>query len=510
MNCEIIINATSYETRVALLENGQVAELYIERKRNASLVGNIYKGKIARILPGMQSAFVDIGLEKAAFLHVSDVFTDLMDYQGVLDEVEGQLPVEENVDSLPLSGKNRNEHHPIEETLQEGQEVMVQVSKDPLGTKGARVTTYTTIPGRYLVLMPNVEHIGISRRLTNEEERERLRTVVEKLKKPGYGYIARTMSEECSDNELARDMEFLHLLWENIRNKNERVSAPCMLYNDLDLAFRSIRDLLHNDVDHLIIDSDKEYQRLLDFVRNYFPKLESRIEHYDGNEPVFDVFGIELDISRALGRKVWLKSGGYIVIDQTEALVTIDVNTGKYVGKETLEDTILKTNLEAVKEIAYQIRLRNLGGIIIIDYIDMEREENRQKLFSDFSEAMARDRAKNTILNVSELGLVQMTRKRVRKSLERTLCEACPYCEAKGRIKSAITVCYEILRKLHRMSPSMTGARFIVSAHPSVIDLLYDEEHLGLEELEKQYNLHVTLKSDPSLHQEKFEIKQLH
>ena len=502
MNCEIVINATSYETRVALLENGQVAELYIERKRNASLVGNIYKGKVARILPGMQSAFVDIGFEKAAFLHVSDVFTDLMDYQGLVDE-------EEDLDSLQ-PGRNRTEHHPIEETLQEGQEVMVQVSKDPLGTKGARVTTYVTIPGRYLVLMPNVEHIGVSRRLINEAERERLRAIVEKLKKTGYGYIARTMSEDCSEDELASDMEFLHLLWENIRNKHERVSAPCMLYNDLDLAFRSIRDLLHHNVDRLVIDSDKEYQRLLEFVRNYFPKLEIKIEHYDGNEPVFDVFGIELDISRAIGRKVWLKSGGYIVIDQTEALVTIDVNTGKYVGKETLEDTILKTNLEAVKEIAYQIRLRNLGGIIIIDYIDMEREENRQKLFTAFSEAMSRDRAKNTILNVSELGLVQMTRKRVRKSLERVLCEPCPYCEAKGMVKSSMTVCYEILRKLHRMSPSMLGAKFIVSAHPSVIDLLYDEEQLGLEELENRYNLHVTLTSDPMLHQENFEIKHLH
>jgi len=497
MSSEIVINSISYETRVALLENGQAAELYIERKRDSSLVGNIYKGRVARILPGMQSAFIDIGLDKAAFLYVSDATSGHDDYSGIIDD---------SSDDMRPSG----EHRPIEEILQEGQDVMVQVSKDPIGTKGARVTTYCTLPGRYLVLMPDVDHVGVSRRLTDDAERDRLRAMALKLKTPGYGYIVRTVSEGCSEEELAGDMEFLKLLWENIIKKNERVSAPQMLYSDLDLAFRSIRDLLSHEVERLVVDSADEYNRLLDFVRSYFPKLETRIEMYEDDEPVFDAFGIELDISRALGRKVWLKSGGYIVIDQTEALTTVDVNTGKYVGKETLEDTILKTNLEAVKEIAYQIRLRNLGGIIIIDFIDMEKEENRQKLFSAFREAMSRDRAKNMILNVSELGLVQMTRKRVRESLERVLCEPCPYCEAKGVVKSTISVCYEILRKLRRMGPSMTGARLVVMAHPSVIDLLYDEEHGGLEALEHRYRLHVTLKSDPSNHQEHFEIRQMH
>lgn len=501
MDSEIVINATSYETRVALLEGGQVAELYIERKRDASLVGNIYKGRVARILPGMQSAFVDIGLEKAAFLYVSDVFTDLMDVQGLMDEEENELQI---------NNRGRTEHLPIEELLQEGQEVMVQVSKDPIGTKGARVTTYATLPGRYLVLMPNVAHIGVSRRLTDERERERLKAMVENLGREGFGYIVRTVSEGCSEAEFKGDMDFLHLLWDNVKTKNEHVSGPTLLYSDLDLAFRSIRDLLNDQVDRLVIDSEEEHARLLEFVRTYFPKLESKIELYEGDEPEFDAFGIELDISRALGRKVWLKSGGYIVIDQTEALITVDVNTGKYVGKETLEETILKTNLEAVKEIAYQIRLRNLGGIIIIDYIDMEKEENRQKLLAAFREAMSRDRAKSTILEVSELGLVQMTRKRVRESLERVLCEPCPYCESKGVVKSSLTVCYEILRKIRRMGPSAKGARLLVVAHPYVIDLLYDEEHFGLETLEKRYNMHVTLKSEPALHQENYEIKQLH
>jgi len=502
MNSEIVINANDHETRVALLENGQMAELYIERKRDASLVGNIYKGRIARILPGMQSAFIDVGLDKAAFLYVSDVFNDYMAYPGLVDEED---------EDVHLNGKQRSDHHaPIEDLLQEGQEIMVQVSKDPIGTKGARVTTYVTLPGRYLVLMPNVEHIGVSRRLTDEAERDRLRSMVQALGRKGCGYIVRTVSEGCLEEDIAKDMEFLHLLWENVQRKNETSSAPNMLYSDLDLAFRSIRDLLRQDVSRLVIDSSREYERILEFVRTYFPKLESKIELYESDEPIFDAFGIELDISRALGRKVWLKSGGYIVIDQTEALTTVDVNTGKYVGKETLEDTILKTNLEAVKEIAYQIRLRNLGGIIIIDFIDREKEENRQKLLAAFREAMEPDRAKNTILEVSELGLVQMTRKRVRESLERVLCEPCPYCEAKGVVKSAVTVCYEILSKLRRMGPTMRGARLLVLAHPSVIDLLYDEEQRGLEQLEKRYGLHVTLKSDSSLHQENFEIKPMH
>ena len=498
---EILINVTREEIRVGLLEGGQVVEFYVERKRDVSLVGNIYKGRVVKILPGMQSAFVDIGLEKAAFLYVADIMTDLEDYAPFLEEEEKQ-------NSLELFSRRGRQDLPIEEIIQEGQEILVQVSKDPIGSKGARVTSYVTLPGRYLVLMPNVEHIGISRRISDEEERARLRAILETMKQKGFGFIIRTASEGCTEEELKKDMEFLLLLWENIQGKRDRVVAPNLLYSDLDLTFRSVRDLMSHDVERLVIDSEDEADRVKEFVRSYFPKLLSKIELYSDREPLFDAFGIELDISRALGRRVWLKSGGYIVIDQTEAMTVIDVNTGKFVGKEDLEDTILKTNLEAVKEIAYQIRLRNLGGIIIIDFIDMEKIENREKVFNAFAEAMKKDRAKNTILHISELGLIQMTRKRVRESLGRTLCEACPYCEGKGFVKSPTTLCYEIFRKISKIAQH-GGEKIIVTAHPVVAELLSDEERSGLEEIEGKYGVKVIVKEDSKLHQENYEVIQL-
>ncbi|HDK17437.1 MAG TPA: Rne/Rng family ribonuclease, partial [Nitrospirae bacterium] len=346
---EIIINASGEETRAALLESGQLAELYIERKKDTSFVGNVYRGRVVKILPGMQSAFVDVGLEKAAFLHVADVYSSL-DYSVFGEDIEETIP----------------HHLPIEDLLQEGEEVMVQVSKDPIGTKGARVTSYVTFPGRYLVLMPGVEHIGISRRISDEDERARLKDLVSSLKPENIGLIIRTASEGCTEEEIKKDIDFLMLVWENIQSKKDKVNAPNLLYSDIDLALRIVRDLLGHDVDRLIIDSENEYQKLVEFVNTYFPKLISKLELYEGDEPIFDAYGIEIEISKTLGKRVWLKSGGYIVIDQTEALTSIDVNTGKYVGKASLEDTLLKTNLEAVREIAYQIRLRNLGGIIII------------------------------------------------------------------------------------------------------------------------------------------------
>ena len=496
-----MINVTREEIRVGLLEGGQVVEFYVERKRDVSLVGNIYKGRVVKILPGMQSAFVDIALEKAAFLYVADIMTDLEDYAPFLEEEEKQH-------SLELFSRRGRQDLPIEEIIQEGQEILVQVSKDPIGSKGARVTSYVTLPGRYLVVMPNVEHVGISRRISDEEERGRLRGILETMKPKGFGFIIRTASEGCTEEELKKDMEFLLLLWENIQGKRDRVVAPNLLYSDLDLAFRSVRDLMSHDVERLVIDSEDEADRVKEFVKSYFPKLLSKIEFYADREPIFDAFGIELDISRALGRRVWLKSGGYIVIDQTEAMTVIDVNTGKFVGKEDLEDTILKTNLEAVKEIAYQIRLRNLGGIIIIDFIDMERIENREKVFNAFAEAMKRDRAKNTILHISELGLIQMTRKRVRESLGRTLCEACPYCEGKGFVKSPTTLCYEIFRKIAKIAQH-GGEKIIVTAHPTVAELLSDEERSGLEEIESKHGVKVIVKEDAKLHQENYEVIQL-
>ncbi|MBI4824614.1 MAG: Rne/Rng family ribonuclease [Nitrospirae bacterium] len=502
MTSSILINVTREEMRVALLEGGQVVEFYLERKRDASLVGNIYKGRVIKILPGMRSAFVDIGLGKSAFLYVADIRTDI-------EEDFAKFLEEEKIHAIELyPPKSRHDLH-IDELIQEGQEILVQVAKDPIGTKGARVTSYITIPGRYLVLMPNVEHVGVSRRIENEEERARLKSIVETLRPKGFGLIVRTVSELSEQEELKRDLEFLIHVWEDIqRKKDNATTTPSLLYSDLDLSLRSVRDLMGQDVDRLIIDSASEFDHIKEFVNTYFPKLSTKIQLYEAEEPIFDAYGIEVDISRALGRRIWLKSGGYIVIDHTEAMAVIDVNTGKFVGKEDLEDTILKTNLEAVKEIAYQIRLRNIGGIIIIDFIDMEKLENRQKVFNAFSEAMAKDRSKNTISHISELGLIQMTRKRVRESVSRILSEPCPYCEGRGLVKSARTLCYEIFRKVKKIA-GPEGTKIVIRAHPTVAELLADEERQGLEELEGQFKVKIVVTEDPELHQENYEVTRL-
>jgi ribonuclease G len=370
------------------------------------------------------------------------------------------------------------------------------------------VTSYITLPGRYVVLMPNMEHIGISRRIENEESRSALKATAAEIRPKGYGLIMRTASEDATTEETKRDLDFLLLLWDNIQKRKEKASAPNLLYSDLDLVFRSVRDFMGQDVERLVIDSTEEFERLKEFSRTYFPRLLDRIELYEGREPIFDAFGIELDISRALGRRVWLKSGGYIIIDQTEAMTVIDVNTGKFVGKESLEDTILKTNLEAVKEIAYQIRLRNLGGIIIIDFIDMEKQENREKVFAAFVETMKKDRAKNTIYSISELGIIQMTRKRVRESLGHVLCDQCPYCEGKGFIKSPRTVAYEIFRKLKKMNLS-SGSTALIKAHPVVAELMADDERQSMEEIESSYGIKLIVKENPACHQENYEINVL-
>jgi ribonuclease G len=498
MQNEILINVTLDEVRVGVLEGGQLVEFYVERKKEASLVGNIYKGRVVKILPGMQSAFVDIGLEKAAFLYVDDIKTDNEDFAHLFDVVVVEEPIE-------IPTRRLKSDLSINELIQEGQEVLVQVSKDPLGTKGARSTSYIAIPGRYLVLMPTIEHIGISRRIVVQENRQRLKSIVEEIKPKGYGLIVRTASENAVKDEIRKDLEFLTLVWDNILKKKEKVSAPSLLYSDLDLVFRSVRDLLNNEVSRLVIDSRDEYENILDFVKNFLPKLIDKIELFDRKDSLFEVFGVELDVYKGLDRKVWLKSGGYIVIDQTEAMTVIDVNTGKYVGKEDLEDTILKTNLEAVKEIAYQIRLRNLGGIIIIDFIDMERIENRDKVYVAFVDAMKKDRAKNTIFNISELGLIQMTRKRIRESLGRMLCESCPMCEGKGFVKSPKTVSYEIFRKIKKTSIHK-GSKVIITAHPLVADFLSEDQRVGLEEFEVTHGTEIIVKADSRLRRENFDI----
>ncbi len=498
MPSEIIVNAGREETRVALLENGLVTEIFIDRKKDRGIAGNVYKGRVVKVLPGMQAAFIDIGLEKSAFLYVGDVFDSASEYAPMMDDDGLELEVEPK--------RKRPHANQIEDLLQEGQEILVQVSKEPISTKGARVTTYISMPGRYLVLMPGINHIGVSRRIENVDERKRLRDIVERLKKPNTGYIIRTASERRSEEEFTADIEFLARLWDNVQRKKEKASAPALLHNELDLVFRVIRDVFTRDVDRMIIDSPEEYQRVKEFIDSYAPQLSRRVRQYEQDEPIFDHYGVEIEISRALGRKVWLKSGGYIIIDQTEALTTIDVNTGRYVGKRTLEDTILKTNLEAVREIAYQLRLRNIGGIIILDFIDMEREDNRRKVYTALQEALANDKAKTTISHISPLGLIEMTRKRIRESLGRTLCDTCPYCEGRGYVKSSRTVCYEVLRVIRKEFSAAEEKKALVTVNSVVADMLYDEERQGVEELEKEFQKKMVIKADPNLHQEQYEV----
>jgi ribonuclease G len=505
MAAELVINAASHETRIALIENGTIAELYIERSREKGIVGNIYKGRVVRVLPGMQAAFVDIGMEKAAFLYVADVFDAIEEYESLLDDTKKDH--EGNGDQPPPTHPDFKPLHPIEDLLQEGQELLVQVSKEPLGTKGARITSHISLPGRHLVYMPTVDHIGISRRIEDEEERERLREIVERLKQSGSGYIVRTVSEGKSEEDLLSDMQYLSTLWAEIAKRKDSAAAPTLIHSDLDVVQKVVRDIVTEQVDKIVVDSKPDYDRIVQFISTFVPKMKYSIEYYDDEEPIFDHFGLEVEISRALGRKVWLKSGGYIIIEQTEALTAVDVNTGRYVGKHNLEDTILKTNLEAVKEIAYQLRLRNIGGIIIIDFIDMEKEVNREKVFTALEDALKTDKSKTNILKISELGLVEMTRKRVRESIGRMMCEPCAYCEGKGYVKSKTTVCHEIFRELHReMLDVRGGTKVTLTVHPQVADLLYDEERRGLEELDKKSKKRIIVRAKPGFHQEQFEI----
>jgi ribonuclease G len=510
MGSEILIDTTSHETRVALLEYSSVTELYVEREKDKGIVGNIYKGIVTKILPGMQAAFVDMGLRRAGFLYVADV--EALDSGESLEKLIEDEPVEE--DEKLLADKRRPGRRlldsPIEELLQEGQEILVQVSKEPIGTKGARLTAYITLPGRYLVFMPMVDHIGVSRRIVNEEERQRLKEIVREAKQPGVGFIVRTVSEGVDRQELHSDMAFLSKLWEDIQKKATVLPAPALVHPDLNIILRTVRDLFTSEVDRLIIESPHDYETCLEFVRSYLPHLQPKIELHQGKEPIFEAYGIELEIERALGRKIWLKSGGYIVIDHTEALVAVDVNTGRFVGKRNPEETILQTNLEAIKEIVYQLRLRNIGGIIIIDFIDMEREESREKVYNALLNALRSDRSRTRISKISELGLVEMTRKRVRESLGRVLCRPCPYCDGSGTIKSAATICYEILREIRRAATnSQKRRKIMVRLHPVVADMLLEEEGGFLESLEEVFQKQIIIKGDYDLHEEQYEVMLL-
>jgi len=509
MASEIIINSNPREIRVALVENNQLAEIFIEHKAKKGIVGNIYQGIVTKILPGMQVAFVDIGLEKAGFLYVGDIdLIDLMEFESDEDDSEDMdLGQDEEESTAGKPSRMANRCIPIQDLLKEGQEIVVQVAKNPLGTKGARITSFITLAGRHIVYMPTVNQISVSRRIEDEAEKTRLKNLIAEIGRPDEGYIVRTAGLGKNKEDFMPDVNFLHKLWDNLKGRSDSQEAPCLLYEDLNLIFRSIRDLFNEDVQRLVVDSKIDYEKCIEFCSNYLPHLVDKIEVYKEAVPIFDYYGIEIEINRALGRKTWLKSGGFITIDQTEALVAIDVNTGKFVGHTDPEETILKTNLEAVKEIVYQLRLTNIGGIIIVDFIDMAKEESKEIVWNALTQELKFDRSRTNILKISDLGLVEMTRKRVRGSLSQILCDPCPYCEGKGHIKSPTTVCYEIIRALQRLvTNNLTQKNITIEVPAPVYDLLFEEETSYLEDIEKSYNIEVNVKVNPKLHQEKYTI----
>jgi len=485
MSEEILINVTPPETRVAVIENGVVQEIIIERASKRGLVGNIYKGKICRVLPGMQAAFVDIGLERAAFLHASDIGS----HHG------------------PGNGESRREY--IDALVREGEFVIVQVLKDPLGTKGARLTTNISIPSRYLVFMPQLGNMGISQKIESEEERQRLRILLsntaESIEING-GFIARTAAEGADETSLEADMRFLSRLWDSIQQRSREADEIELVHEDMSLALRALRDLVGPNVEKIRIDSTKTHQKAIEFAQRFIPHIKNRIECYPGERPLFDLYGVEDEIQKALERKVQLKSGGHLVIDQTEAMTTIDVNTGAFVGKRNLEETIFKTNLEAAQAICRQLRLRNLGGIIIIDFIDMTDPEHRRQVLRALEKCLAMDHARTHISEVSSLGLVEMTRKRIRESLEHVLCKTCYCCGGRGSLKTAETTCYEIFREILREARQFDVESLLVLASQEVIDRLLDEESPHLAELEQFIGRPIRLQAEALYTQEQYDV----
>ena len=479
MSEDVLINVTPQETRVAILSAGVVQELLIERTASRGLVGNIYMGRVARVLPGMQSAFVDIGLERAAFLHVADIW------------------------------ETREAQKPIEKILTEGQALIVQVVKDPIGTKGARLSTQISVAGRLLVYLPHDPHIGISQRIENENGRQALRERLRELLPAGHrgGYIIRTLAETASEAELRADLEYLRHLWSVIEQRSAGgAAAPQTLYQDLSLAQRVLRDMVGGETARVVVDSRENFQKLAAFAEHYMPEVRNRLEHYTGERPLFELHNVEPEIEKALSRRVELKSGGYLIIDQTEALTTIDVNTGGFVGSRNFDDTIFKTNLEAAQAIARQLRLRNLGGIIILDFIDMESEEHRTAVLEEFKRALARDRTRMTVNGFTALGLVEMTRKRTRESLSHVLCEPCPTCAGRGEVKTAHTVCYEILREVLREARAFKAREFRILAAPPVVDLFQEEESGSLAMLSDFIGKPVSVQLESSYGQEQYDI----
>ena len=495
----ILINTTPQENRIAVMEDNGLAEFLVERNREKGCVGNIYKGRVGRVLPGMQAAFVDIGLEKAAFLHASDIQApSAPPPTGIEGTIEENLPK-----ATPDPGRLR-----IEQQLSLNQEILVQVAKDPLGMKGARVTTHISLPGRFLVFMPNAGHVAVSRKIEDERERSRLKDIVQESMQEGEGFIIRTACEERNKKDIQNDVRFLTKLWDRIRKRLESAATPELIHQDLDLIPRTIRDFFNATTDEVVVDDAREYRRVVEFVKQFMPRLKGRVVLHDEPEPLLDRYEVERRIRKALESKIWLNSGGYINIDQTEALTAVDVNTGRYVWKKDLEATVFRINLEAAREIVHQLRLRNVGGIIIIDFIDMEQASNRKTVYDALKEAVKQDRAKTRVLPISKLGLVEMTRQRTRENLGNVLLSPCPYCTGRGRIKSQPTIAYEVLRGIKRESLQLqNGRRITVHVHPGIANFLYDHANEGLEALEREIDQQVIIKANSDLHQEAYEIE---
>jgi ribonuclease G len=542
----MIISSSDHDTRVAILEDDQVVEIFIEREKSRGVVGNIYKGRVSKVLPGMQSSFVDIGLERDAFLYVTEVVNTVEEFERLESgDDDGDEPAPEPAavgaaattpgappgaqleaaETAPVSGggpradrrardRERERDRPdakIEDLLKEGQEVLVQVVKEPLGTKGARLTSHVTMPGRFLVFMPTVDHVGVSRKIESREERTRLRGIVRAFREQhGFtgGVIIRTAAAGRSEADIVSDLSYFHQIWTEIRQRMEGRRPPALLFQEQSLVTKLLRDLLTDDYTAIRIDSEAEHRRVVSLMERIMPALLPRVKLYSKDFPIFEEYGVQAEIDKALRSKVWLKSGGYLVINQTEALVAIDVNTGRYVGKRTgrLEDTIVKTNLEAVKEIVRQIRLRDLGGIIVLDLIDMEEKKNRQKVFQEVEKELRKDRSPSKALQVSDFGLVIVTRKRVKQSLERQLTEPCPYCSGSGTIKSASTICFEIVTEIRKITPELDGHGVILRVNPDIAKTLKEEESALLRDLQRTLGKPITIKPDTHLHHEQFDV----
>jgi ribonuclease G len=507
MTKEMIVSSNGHETMVAILEEDLVTEIFVERERQRGVVGNIYKGRVSKVLPGMQSAFIDVGLERDGFLYVSDVVDTIEEF----DRLEsGDEDEEENGGKGNGSG-DRGSQAKIEDLLKDGQEIVVQVAKEPLGTKGARLTSHATLAGRFLVFMPTVDHVGISRKIESREERGRLRGIVRDFREQhGFtgGVIVRTAAAGRPEQDILSDLHYFNQVWTEIRHKAETLRAPAVIYREQSLVAKLLRDLLTEEYSAIRIDSEQEHRQVLELVERIMPSLAPRVKLYSKDFPIFEEYGVQAEIDKALRSKVWLKSGGSIVINQTEALVAIDVNTGRYVGKRTgrLEDTIVKTNLEAAKEIVRQVRLRDLGGIIVMDFIDMEERKNRQKVFQAMELELKKDRSPSKVLQVSDFGLIIITRKRVKQSLERVLTEPCPYCSGSGVIKSSSTICYEILAEIRKIGSDLNGHGVVLRVNPEIARALKEEESAVLRDLTEILGREVTIRPDQHLHHEQFDL----